>query len=56
MSSLEFALTLVIVFAVFLAFALAMLATLLGNKQSALAIRRLLQTTVKTFLSFLTKS
>jgi hypothetical protein len=55
MSSLEFALSVLTVLVLFLAFALAVTATLLGGKQSQAEVRKLFQIVVKNLFSVFSK-
>jgi hypothetical protein len=55
MSSLEFVLAILIVFMLFLAFALATMAVLLGSKKSQAEVRKLFQIIVKAFSHFISR-
>jgi hypothetical protein len=55
MSSLEFTLTILIIFVLFLSFALAVAAVLLANKQSRAEVRKIFQITAKTLSGILFK-
>jgi membrane-anchored glycerophosphoryl diester phosphodiesterase (GDPDase) len=55
MSSFEFALAVLIVLVLFLSFALAVTAALLGNKHSQAEVRKLFQTAMKNLFRLLSK-
>ncbi len=55
MSSFEFTLTVLTLLALFLAFALAVTAVLLGSKQSQAEVRKLFQIATKNLFSLLSK-
>jgi flagellar basal body-associated protein FliL len=55
MSSFEFVLAILTVFMLFLAFAMATMAMLLGSKKSQAEVRKLFQTIVKALSSLLSR-